>query len=109
MLVPRGAGVFDQRVFRGLDFVLVEAQKRSIRVILSLVNYWGAYGGMAQYVRWSFIRRGLELPPEIQPDMFYDDPHCQVSPKPTCVLEYSKSLISGNLSQITNPRLSDYW
>jgi endo-1,4-beta-mannosidase len=71
-------GVFDQRVFRGLDFVIAEAQKRNIRVILSLVNYWGAYGGMAQYVRWSYDRRGLDLPQDIQPELFYDDPHCQV-------------------------------
>jgi hypothetical protein len=35
-------------VFEGLDFVLAEAHRRSILVILTLVNYWGDYGGMPQ-------------------------------------------------------------
>jgi endo-1,4-beta-mannosidase len=35
-------------VFEGLDFVLAEARRRGILVILTLVNYWGDYGGMPQ-------------------------------------------------------------
>ena len=45
------AGHFDEKVFRGLDWVLAEARKRGLRVMLVLVNYWAAYGGMAQYVK----------------------------------------------------------
>ncbi|KAK4369713.1 hypothetical protein RND71_009188 [Anisodus tanguticus] len=46
-------GVFNERVFKGLDYVIVEARKHNIRLILSLVNNLKAYGGTAQYVRWA--------------------------------------------------------
>lgn len=39
--------------FQGLDFVIVEARKHNIRLILSLVNNLKAYGGTAQYMRWA--------------------------------------------------------
>ena len=45
------AGVFDERVFKGLDWVLAEARKRKLKVMLTLVNYWSAYCGMPQYVK----------------------------------------------------------
>ena len=50
-LIYLHAGVFDEKVFGGLDWVLTEAGKRGLRVMLTLVNYWSAYGGMAQYVK----------------------------------------------------------
>ncbi|KAE8724393.1 Mannan endo-1,4-beta-mannosidase 2 [Hibiscus syriacus] len=46
-------GVFNERVFRGLDYVIVEARKHGIRLILSLVNNLNNFGGKAQYVRWA--------------------------------------------------------
>ncbi|KAA3478195.1 Mannan endo-1,4-beta-mannosidase 6 [Gossypium australe] len=46
-------GVFNERVFRGLDYVIVEARKHGIRLILSLVNNLSNFGGKAQYVRWA--------------------------------------------------------
>ncbi|GLT41356.1 hypothetical protein SLA2020_154270 [Shorea laevis] len=46
-------GVFNERVFRGLDYVIVEARKHGIRLILSLVNNLNAFGGKTQYVRWA--------------------------------------------------------
>ncbi|PKI66395.1 hypothetical protein CRG98_013197 [Punica granatum] len=46
-------GVFNERVFKGLDYVIVEARRNRVRLILSLVNNLDAYGGKAQYVRWA--------------------------------------------------------
>ncbi|KDP37779.1 hypothetical protein JCGZ_06458 [Jatropha curcas] len=46
-------GVFNERVFQGLDYVIVEARKHHIRLILSLVNNLNAFGGKAQYVKWA--------------------------------------------------------
>ncbi|XWS19327.1 hypothetical protein CRYUN_Cryun31cG0005700 [Craigia yunnanensis] len=46
-------GVFNKRVFRRLDYVIVEARKHGIRLILSLVNNLNNFGGKAQYVRWA--------------------------------------------------------
>ncbi|XVF26165.1 hypothetical protein REPUB_Repub13aG0275800 [Reevesia pubescens] len=46
-------GVFNERVFKGLDYVIVEARKHGIRLILSLVNNLNNFGGKTQYVRWA--------------------------------------------------------
>nr|GMD19440.1 mannan endo-1,4-beta-mannosidase 5 [Ipomoea batatas]GME03639.1 mannan endo-1,4-beta-mannosidase 5 [Ipomoea batatas]GME12623.1 mannan endo-1,4-beta-mannosidase 5 [Ipomoea batatas] len=46
-------GVYDERVFKGLDFVLSEARKYGIHLILSLVNNWVDFGGKTQYVAWA--------------------------------------------------------
>ncbi len=48
------AGVYDEKVLVGLDFVLNEASKRGIRAVLVLANYWAMYGGIDQYNIWSF-------------------------------------------------------
>ncbi len=45
------AGQFDERVFVGLDFVLAEAARRGLKVLLALTNYWTPFGGMTQYVK----------------------------------------------------------
>ncbi|OQU79706.1 hypothetical protein SORBI_3008G184201 [Sorghum bicolor] len=46
-------GLYHERTFQGLDFVLSEARKHGIKMILSLVNYYGDYGGRKQYVDWA--------------------------------------------------------
>ncbi|KAF9601280.1 hypothetical protein IFM89_018390 [Coptis chinensis] len=46
-------GVYDERVFQALDFVISEAGKYGIRLVLSFVNNYNDYGGRAQYVRWA--------------------------------------------------------
>ena len=44
-------GQFNEKVFLGLDFVLAEAGRRGLKLILALTNYWTPFGGMAQYVK----------------------------------------------------------
>lgn len=44
--------VYDEDVFKALDFVISEARKYKIRLILSLINNWDSYGGKPQYVKW---------------------------------------------------------
>uniref|UniRef100_A0A0D6R9C9 mannan endo-1,4-beta-mannosidase n=1 Tax=Araucaria cunninghamii TaxID=56994 RepID=A0A0D6R9C9_ARACU len=63
-------GVYDEHVFKALDFVISEAQRNEIRVILSLVNNWDEYGGKTQYVRWG-RNAGLDLHSN---DAFFSDP-----------------------------------
>eukprot|EP00899_Mesostigma_viride_P013206 jgi/Mesvir1/21887/Mv01956-RA.1 len=46
-------GTYAEYVFVGLDFVLAEAQRLNLRVLLSLVNWWEDYGGVPQYVQWA--------------------------------------------------------
>lgn len=45
-------GVYDEQVFRGLDFVVSHAKSYGIKLILSFVNNYKDYGGRAQYVQW---------------------------------------------------------
>ncbi|KHN12618.1 Mannan endo-1,4-beta-mannosidase 4, partial [Glycine soja] len=46
-------GSYNENVFKGLDFIISEAGKNGIRLILSLVNNWNDYGGKSQYVQWA--------------------------------------------------------
>ncbi|XP_057793799.1 mannan endo-1,4-beta-mannosidase 1-like isoform X2 [Salvia miltiorrhiza] len=46
-------GTYDERVFQGLDFVISEATKYGIRLILSFVNNFDEFGGKAQYAEWA--------------------------------------------------------
>ena len=63
VLCWHGAGVYDEKVLVGLDFVLNEASKRGIRAVLVLANYWAMYGGIDQYNIWSFEAGSGELLP----------------------------------------------
>eukprot|EP00775_Hariotina_reticulata_P002092 gene2092-2410_t len=45
------AGQLEERVLVGLDWLIVEAGKRGLRLMMTLTNYWKDFGGMPQYVR----------------------------------------------------------
>lgn len=38
---------------RKLDYVLYQAQQHDMKLIITLTNYWDAFGGMGQYVNWA--------------------------------------------------------
>jgi mannan endo-1,4-beta-mannosidase len=46
-------GEYNEAAFEHLDYVVDQAGKHGIRLILPLTNNWSAYGGMPQYVEWS--------------------------------------------------------
>ncbi|KAL5778615.1 hypothetical protein ACOSQ2_009352 [Xanthoceras sorbifolium] len=46
-------GVYSEPVFQGLDFVISEAKKFGIHLILSLSNNYHDFGGRPQYVSWA--------------------------------------------------------
>ncbi|TYJ15220.1 hypothetical protein E1A91_A10G169600v1 [Gossypium mustelinum] len=68
--LQKSPSVYDEEVFKALDFVVSEAKKYKIRLILSLVNNWNAYGGKAQYVKWGNAS-GLNLTSD---DEFFSHP-----------------------------------
>ncbi|KAL4578074.1 hypothetical protein LXL04_014190 [Taraxacum kok-saghyz] len=45
-------GFYNENMFKGLDFVISEAKKCGLYLILSLVNNWDDFGGKKQYVQW---------------------------------------------------------
>ncbi|KAI3864990.1 hypothetical protein MKW92_007802 [Papaver armeniacum] len=57
--LQKSPGVYDQDIFKALDFVLSEAKKYKIRLVMSLVNNWESYGGKSQYVKWGKEFAGL--------------------------------------------------
>jgi mannan endo-1,4-beta-mannosidase len=59
---------YDEQAFRGLDRVLARARVHGVRLVLTLGNYWDAYGGARQYVAWA----GLPKPVEGDPRFFTD-------------------------------------
>lgn len=46
-------GHYNEQTFQGLDFVISEAKKNGIKLILSLVNNYENFGGRKQYVNWA--------------------------------------------------------
>ncbi|KAF9610197.1 hypothetical protein IFM89_021135 [Coptis chinensis] len=46
-------GSYNEDMFKGLDFVVAEARKYGIRLILSFVNNYENLGGKKQYVDWA--------------------------------------------------------
>ncbi|KAL6315366.1 hypothetical protein AAG906_000474 [Vitis piasezkii] len=63
-------GTYDERVFQALDFVISEARRYGIRLILSFVNNYKDYGGRPQYVEWA-RNAGVNVDGE---DDFYTTP-----------------------------------
>ena len=55
--------------FRAMDYVLYKADQAGVRLLISLVNYWGDFGGMPQYVRW--------CSPGSSTDAFYTNASCR--------------------------------
>ncbi len=45
-------GQFNEQAFTALDWVVAEAGKRNIKLVLTLVNGLPDYGGMPQYMAW---------------------------------------------------------
>ncbi|KAL6894388.1 hypothetical protein ACP4OV_008486 [Aristida adscensionis] len=46
-------GVYDEAMFQGLDFVIAEARRHGIYLLLCLTNNFHDFGGKRQYVRWA--------------------------------------------------------
>ncbi|KAI7745908.1 hypothetical protein M8C21_005536 [Ambrosia artemisiifolia] len=63
-------GVYDERVFQGLDFVVAQAKKYGLKLILSFVNNFKEFGGRPQYVEWA-RSSGVKV---INDDDFYTNP-----------------------------------
>ncbi|KAI3450975.1 hypothetical protein Pfo_007640 [Paulownia fortunei] len=49
-------GSYNEQMFKGLDFVVAEARRYGIKLILSLANNYESFGGKKQYVNWARSR-----------------------------------------------------
>ena len=46
-------GVYDNELWEGFDFLLVEMGKRDMRAVVVLSNFWTWSGGFSQYLKWA--------------------------------------------------------
>ncbi|KAF8708660.1 hypothetical protein HU200_030040 [Digitaria exilis] len=46
-------GVYDEAMFQGLDFVIAEARRHGVYLLLCLTNNFHDFGGKRQYVAWA--------------------------------------------------------
>jgi mannan endo-1,4-beta-mannosidase len=46
-------GQYNEAAFRGLDYLLDEARKRGVRLLLALTDNWQPTGGADQFVSWA--------------------------------------------------------
>ncbi|KAL5219580.1 hypothetical protein ABZP36_020264 [Zizania latifolia] len=46
-------GVYEEAMFQGLDFVVAEAKRHGVYLLLCLTNNFDDFGGKRQYVRWA--------------------------------------------------------
>ncbi|GFQ01304.1 putative mannan endo-1 4-beta-mannosidase 9 [Phtheirospermum japonicum] len=51
--LQKSPGVYNEDMFKGLDFVVSEAKRHGLYLLLSLVNNWEGFGGKRQYVQWA--------------------------------------------------------
>ncbi|CAA0839264.1 Putative pentatricopeptide repeat-containing protein [Striga hermonthica] len=63
-------GSYNEQMFKGLDFVVSEARRYGMKLILSFVNNFDDFGGKKQYVNWA-RRRGQNL---YSSDDFFTNP-----------------------------------
>lgn len=88
-------GVYNEDMFRGLDFVISEAKKNGLYVILSLVNNFEDLGGRKQYVQWA-RDRGQKLNTD---DEFYTN---------AVVKQYYKNHVKTVLTRINSITRKSY-
>ncbi|KAI6688822.1 hypothetical protein NL676_025650 [Syzygium grande] len=53
MPLQSSPGSYNEQMFQGLDFVISEAKKFEIKLVLSLVDNYEALGGKRRYVEWA--------------------------------------------------------
>ncbi|KAL3638610.1 Mannan endo-1,4-beta-mannosidase 2 [Castilleja foliolosa] len=113
-------GTYDERVFQGLDFVVSEARKYGIRLILSFVNNYNDFGGRPQYAKWA---RNAGVPINGDDDFythpvvkgyyrnhikkvaFKDDPIImawELINEPRCQADYSGRTLNGWVQEMAN-------
>jgi mannan endo-1,4-beta-mannosidase len=56
-------GKYNEDLLEGLDFLLVEMNKRKMKAIMCLNNFWNWSGGMGQYLVWAQAAKSIPYPP----------------------------------------------
>jgi mannan endo-1,4-beta-mannosidase len=65
-------GVYSEEQFKLFDYVMKSAKEHGIKVIITLENYWEAYGGIDTRLKWEGLPSGTHAARA----KFYTDPGC---------------------------------
>ena len=101
-------GRFDERVFRGLDYLLAEMAKRHMKAVIYLSNNWEWSGGFLQYLDWHGQVEDSAVRAKMPYDRFRDDVSRFYACKP-CTDDYAvqcRALI-GRVNTVTHQRYAD--
>jgi len=52
-VIQTAPGVYNEDLLQGLDYLVQEAGRRKIKLVIFLNNYWDWSGGMPQYLAWT--------------------------------------------------------
>lgn len=66
--LQNGPGEYNEDLLKGLDVLLVEMQKRQMKAVLVLGNFWEWSGGLGQYLVWSGFAERIPYPPPLDGD-----------------------------------------
>jgi mannan endo-1,4-beta-mannosidase len=75
---------YDEAAFDSLDYAVYKAGQLGIKLVLTLTNNWGDYGGMPQYVKWfhpslANDQYGDATGNTPNHDLFYTDPQIRAA------------------------------
>ncbi len=101
-------GKFDERVFRGLDFLLAEMGKRHMKGVFYLSNNWEWSGGFLQYLNWHGLLPDSTMRGKM-PYGHYRDIDSRFYSCDACMADYAlqcKTIIT-RVNSITHRRYAD--
>ena len=98
------AGPASPVVLAGLDFVVAEAGKRDLRLVLPIMGYWAEFGGLRQLQRWcwpgDFAETWVGVGQQC-PKPFYNEPACR-----SLYLRHAQELTT-RVNSLTGVRYAD--
>jgi hypothetical protein len=97
-LFRSGPTGWHEEAFKQLDRVIAEAGKRGLRLILTLSNAWGDYGGVPMYLRWA---GHVDVEAYGYSDRFFSDAQCRA-----WYVEHVKRVV-GRTNSVTGVRYRD--
>lgn len=66
-------GVYSEEQFRLFDYIMKSAKEHGLKVIITLENYWEAYGGIDARLKWEGLTSGTHTTRA----KFFTDPGCK--------------------------------
>ncbi|GHO85701.1 cellulase family glycosylhydrolase [Dictyobacter formicarum] len=67
-----GPGQYNESTFQKLDYIMASAQRHHMRVIVTMENYWGDYGGIQQDAKWLGLANKLQFFTDPQAKALYE-------------------------------------